>query len=160
MKKPESSDATTYRRTLIIGYGNTLRGDDGAGPAVVDWIEKQHWPDITTRTAHQLFPEMAEEMAHFERVIFIDASAEPHSTVRIFPVQETSDAVMAHHYSPGGLLRMARELYGANLVAQLITVPGHCFDSAAGISAATRAYIDRALHLIKEVLSQDTRRDR
>jgi len=30
--------------TLILGLGNSLRGDDGVGPAVIDWLDQQSLP--------------------------------------------------------------------------------------------------------------------
>lgn len=30
--------------TLILGLGNSLRGDDGVGPAVIEWLEQQVLP--------------------------------------------------------------------------------------------------------------------
>lgn len=31
-----------HKSTLILGCGNTLFGDDGFGPAVIEWLEKNH----------------------------------------------------------------------------------------------------------------------
>ncbi len=30
--------------TLILGLGNSLRGDDGVGPAVIEWLDRQVLP--------------------------------------------------------------------------------------------------------------------
>jgi hydrogenase maturation protease len=30
--------------TLILGLGNSLRGDDGVGPAVIEWLNQQDLP--------------------------------------------------------------------------------------------------------------------
>ena len=31
--------------TIILGLGNPLRGDDGVGPAVIEWLNQQDLPD-------------------------------------------------------------------------------------------------------------------
>ena len=60
---------------VVLGYGNTLRQDDGAGPAVADLLS-----DALTRaggtclSAHQLLPEHAAALAAALLVIFVDAS--------------------------------------------------------------------------------------
>ena len=30
--------------TLILGLGNALRGDDGIGPAVIEWLDQRALP--------------------------------------------------------------------------------------------------------------------
>ena len=35
---------TLYSATVILGLGNSLRGDDGVGPAVIEWLDQQELP--------------------------------------------------------------------------------------------------------------------
>ena len=69
-----------YRKsTLILGCGNTLFGDDGFGPAVIDYLEKHYEApkdvsvlDVGTGAREVLFTiALAEEKP--ERIIVIDA---------------------------------------------------------------------------------------
>lgn len=60
--------------TLIIGYGNPLRGDDGLGWHVAQRLAAvlpQHRARI--EVCHQLTPELAEPISRADLVIFIDA---------------------------------------------------------------------------------------
>ena len=58
---------------LVIGVGNTLRGDDGAGIRVVEQIRRS--PDAPEcLTVHQLTPELADTIRLHARVCFVDAS--------------------------------------------------------------------------------------
>jgi hydrogenase maturation protease len=59
--------------TLVIGYGNSLRGDDGVGPLVAEQVAEWNLPDVRSLSVHQLTPELASEMALAKTVIFIDA---------------------------------------------------------------------------------------
>lgn len=137
--------------TLVVGYGSTLRGDDGVGPAVAAWVEQQKWPGVAALVLHQLFPEVAEEIAKHDRVLFVDASAG--ETMRLVnePLKEASDRLMAHRCSPGALLRMARKLYGARTTGRLITIPAHNFGVTSEFSAETQHFIREAQTLLEKL---------
>ena len=63
-------------RCLILACGNTLREDDGVGPFLAQWAE-EHWRDdarVRVLCDHQWTPDMAEEIAAAETVIFVDCS--------------------------------------------------------------------------------------
>ena len=61
--------------TLIIGYGNALRGDDGAGYIVAELLrDRVHDPEIEIVSQHQLTPELMEPISRAAHVIFIDSS--------------------------------------------------------------------------------------
>lgn len=154
MKPPAPSEGTARPTTLVVGYGSTLRGDDGVGPAVAEWVSQQNWPDVEARAIHQLFPEVAEEIAKYDRVIFVDASAG--ETIRLVhtPLKEASDRLMAHRCSPGALLRMARELYGAHTVGQLITIPAFDFNINPAFSAQTQLFVKEAQELLERLCAK------
>lgn len=58
---------------LVLGYGNTLRSDDGVGYRVAAAVHRWHVPDVEGYTCHQLTPDLAAEIAPRQRVIFVDA---------------------------------------------------------------------------------------
>ncbi len=65
----------TRGSVLVIGYGNTLRGDDGAGCYVAERLcALNHEPGLKVLSLHQLTPELAQPVAEAGLVIFIDAS--------------------------------------------------------------------------------------
>ena len=57
---------------LVIGIGNTLRGDDGVGWWLAQRAERWR-PAVQVRVVQQLTPELAAELAPVNRVLFIDA---------------------------------------------------------------------------------------
>jgi hydrogenase maturation protease len=59
---------------VVIGYGNTLRGDDGAGPAVAQAIADRALPGVRSLAVPQLTPELAEIVAEANLVVFVDAA--------------------------------------------------------------------------------------
>jgi Ni,Fe-hydrogenase maturation factor len=62
-------------RTLCIAVGNPLRADDGVADRVLDLLE----PIVGAAflRAQQLVPELSEEIARAQNVIFIDADVNP-----------------------------------------------------------------------------------
>jgi Ni,Fe-hydrogenase maturation factor len=64
---------------LVIGYGNALRGDDGAGPCAArlfgERCAARPGNDGAPRVlvVHQLLPELVDDIAQAARVVFIDA---------------------------------------------------------------------------------------
>ena len=76
-------------KTLIIGYGNTLRQDDGVGRYLAEQIAEEQWPECQVLSVHQLTPELAASIAEVEQVIFIDAVLQPpgsSTTVEVIPL--------------------------------------------------------------------------
>ena len=68
----------TPYRCLILACGNTLRSDDGLGPRLAEWAEQQFLtePAVRVLSRQQWTPELAEDIAAAESVLFIDCSAE------------------------------------------------------------------------------------
>jgi hydrogenase maturation protease len=96
---------------LIIGYGNELRGDDGAGPRVAHAVAGWNRLDVRGVAVHQLTPELAPLLANHERVAFVDAAMNgPAGWRRLHPA--CGLAALGHMSDPGWLLALTRELYG------------------------------------------------
>ena len=63
-------------KSLIIGYGNPLRGDDGIGQAAAQAFADEAAGDgIDVVRCHQLMPELAEQLAAVDLAVFVDAGA-------------------------------------------------------------------------------------
>ena len=62
--------------TLIVGIGNVLRSDDGAGPRVIDKLRQLGFAstNVQLESFPQWLPEHALELATTRRLIVIDAS--------------------------------------------------------------------------------------
>jgi hydrogenase maturation protease len=130
---PARGDARMLKRehcaVLVIGYGNTLRMDDGVGPAIVEQLAET-FRGVTGAafvTVHQLMPELAEELSGAKRAVFVDASVEKAAgkvAIRRVSVQDgcPASAPLGHHASPEGLLALCSGLYGRAPVAWSIGV--------------------------------------
>lgn len=128
----------TPRRWLVLGYGNALRGDDGAGPELVARAAAWNLPGVTALAVPQLTPELAAHLAECDGVVFVDARAGGR-TVDLTPLRaEPRGGGPGHLGRPAALLALARAVYGATPAAWLLTVPAVEFGLGAKLSPVTR----------------------
>jgi hydrogenase maturation protease len=141
-------------RTLVIGYGNPSRRDDGAGLAVVNGLRErlgrpplvegedgfdELGSPVDTLFLQQLMPELAETLAQYDRIWFVDAHVgvipDP---VRRVPLTPSMDpALVSHHLKPEALLALAAQLYGRAPRGELFSVRGYDFNFGEGLSHET-----------------------
>jgi hydrogenase maturation protease len=116
---------------LVIGYGNPLRGDDGIGYYVAQALDERFRaePDVEVIAAQELTPEMAEDVARSEMVLFVDAAAagEPGTIRHALLVPDTGPGGFTHLLTPSTLLSAAGELYGDAPSAITLTLAGWSF---------------------------------
>jgi hydrogenase maturation protease len=127
--------ATTDRRSssLVIGYGNPLRSDDGVGYRVAQELRARLGnSEMEVIECLELAPEISDRIRHATLVIFVD------SAIDGFPGEvrnrrldgcsvADSSTALSHGRTPDALLALARNLYGASPEAHLFTVSGTLF---------------------------------
>jgi hydrogenase maturation protease len=157
-----NEDMKTGAQMLVIGYGNSLRSDDGAGVRVAEAVAAQGLPGVMALAVHQLTPELAERLADVELAVFVDARVGGDGLeAAISPVEPSSPLCPNGHLSdPRSLLALARWLYGHSPRAWLLTVPGVQFSIDAEISETAARGIDRAVERIAQMLEGGGPRDR
>ena len=123
-------------KTLVIGYGNESRRDDGIGRYVIEHLSKLHLPDIELQTAHQLEVELAETLTHFDRVIFVDAAipAAPTRIQRSVVTPTFQSHAVAHYLTPPDVLSLSETLYGHVPQATLFSIRGSDFNFGSELS--------------------------
>lgn len=141
-------------RTLIIGYGNPLRADDGLGWHAARLLaERIRRDDVDILTCHQLTPELAEDVSAADLVIFIDAACvgEP-GAFRCEDVRPdmSSSTDFTHHFDAPALLACAQVLYGSCPRAVLCSVAADSFDLTEDLSDAVQAALPT---LVRQVLA-------
>jgi hydrogenase maturation protease len=141
---------------LIIGYGNTLRGDDGAGRRLAEELAARNLPRVRTHSVHQLTPELAEEVAVCGAVIFIDACLGcSGDVVSLRPIAPGAPLARVDHVmSPQAVLAYARAAFGSSPKAWLLTIPSENFAVGDSLSAAARASVATALALIERFVDE------
>jgi hydrogenase maturation protease len=116
-------------RTLVLGYGNPGRQDDGLGPALANRIDGLGRPGLTTLDAYQLNIEDALDVAEHDVVWFVDAAKSGPSP---FCVSELTGArsleFTSHLVRPEAVLALARDGWGRTPRAFLLAIRGYRFE--------------------------------
>ncbi len=111
---------------LVIGYGNTLRTDDGVGRLAAERLADDPRLDgVRVISRHQLTPELALDVSGAALVVFVDAGNRPAAGIfTVEPIERTGRhaAPWSHHLDPSSLLDLTGELYGRVPDAFLISV--------------------------------------
>ena len=131
--------------TLILAYGNPLRGDDGIGPEAGERLRSIiQDSDVEIRTMHQLTPELMEPISRAERVIFIDAceGSVPGEISERAIEPSAAGTRFTHHAAAEALLAGALSLYGRAAEATMLTVEGAEFSLGSGLSPAVAHSLD------------------
>ena len=152
----------SLKRTLVLGFGNVYRRDDGVAFAVLNalrerlgcsplGIDDDGFDDlghpIDTVLLHQLVPELAEVAAPYDQLIFVDA----HVSAIEQPVRQEEleprfrSATVSHQLHPCTLLALVEQMRGGAPRGALISVRGYDFDFGEGLSEQTAALVPEAV---------------
>jgi hydrogenase maturation protease len=116
--------AAEAAKVLVIGYGNTLRGDDGVGPRVAEAVGHLGLPGVHTLICPLLTPELADPISRVGTVIFVDAAVDVQREVQWRALQpKESSQIMAHAADPRTMLALARDVFGRAPQAWWLTIP-------------------------------------
>ena len=137
-------------KVLVIGYGNTLRRDDGVGPFVTDHLEPS--PGLHVITSHQLTPELAEPVSQADLVVFVDARADLAAGEIVMEPLPPRGSTLIHRLDPGTLLQWSLKLYGRVPEAILIGIGAASFDLGEGLSPEVEQAAVKALRAIRKLL--------
>lgn len=137
---------------LVIGYGNDLRSDDGAGVRVAKILAARS-PQSQVIIARQLTPDLADDIATAAQVVFVDAYAARKNDAKL-RIDKISDdhpctaSALGHHGDPAGLMHLADELFGKTPDAWVVGIPAFSFAAGETISPETLRGISEAVALI------------
>jgi hydrogenase maturation protease len=147
---------TARSSVLVIGYGNTLRSDDGVGQRVALRVAAWERPGVTALAVHQLTPELAEPLAAASLAIFVDArSAEWGEGVEVSALAPAEErTTTAHASNVRELLALVRDVYGRAPRSWLVTVPATAFSVGDGLSAIAERGASDALERIAALAAQ------
>jgi hydrogenase maturation protease len=135
---------------LLLGIGNDLRGDDGAGPRVARALEGRVPWDV--RAVHGLTPEMADDLVEVDLALFVDAHADvalaqPVWTHHRVEAAAPGTPLLGHTLDVPALLALTAQLHGRAPRAATLSLPARDFslgetlspEAEAGVTAAVAA---------------------
>lgn len=160
-------------RTLVIGFGNPFRRDDGVGAAVanalLERLGREPLPplddgfdrlghDVDIIRMQQLVPELSETLADYDLVILVDAHIgscqEPVMEQQIEPSLRAP--LVMHQAKPSSVLALSAQMHGRAPETLLLSLRGHDFQFGEGLSAQTAALVPRAVHRIMDMVQVTT----
>jgi hydrogenase maturation protease len=114
------------KRIVVIGIGNSGRGDDGLGWKFAERVEELFHDRCDVEYRYQLQVEDAQLIEPYEAIIFVDATQEAHEGGFSFvPCEPSQDYFFSTHIqSPGAILSLANFLYGKTADAFLLSISG------------------------------------
>ena len=122
-----------------------MRSDDGVGLWLAEWAERRFkdQPGVRVLADHQWTPELAEDVACAESVLFIDCSlATAPGSVHLSSVEPAAagQGINTHHQNAAELLALANELYDSlPSNPQLLTIGAGSTELGEAFSAAVTA---------------------
>jgi hydrogenase maturation protease len=148
-----SKSENSTLQILVIGYGNTLRSDDGAGQVVAEAVAQWKLPNMRSLAVHQLTPELAEDLTTVDLAIFIDAyPAISEQDIKVSAIApHPASMSMGHSMHPQILLAIAQAIYNYHPQAWLIAIPGKSFELGTGFSSLTEQGINKAIATIEQL---------
>jgi hydrogenase maturation protease len=157
------------KKTLILGYGNLDRQDDGVAWHVLEkiaekidralpekiedtFIDLGENPDLYFQL--QLMPELADLIHDYERICFVDAhTGAIENDLNIQSVNvEFQNSPFTHHMTPETLLCFVDTMYKQVPEALLVSIRGYEFNFERSLSQATDELADQAADKIIEWL--------
>lgn len=161
-------------RTIVVGYGNIDRADDGVAYEVINALRQRlgqerlkegdtglenlgSSPDSIFLI--QLMPEIMEILIDYDQIIFVDAHAGANTNdLNCIPVTpEYVSSTFTHHMTPASLLAFMEVLYNREPAGHIVSLRGYDFDFKRIISASTKMLVPAAVEKILKLLRQTNR---
>jgi hydrogenase maturation protease len=137
---------------LVIGYGNTLRSDDGVGPRVAEAVAALKLPGVQTLICQQLSPEHAAPISQAQTVIFVDAAVDAPREVQFRPIEPGDTCqLMAHAADPRTMLALARDVFGHAPKAWWLTIPAVKLDFCEELTPEAQEGLTEAVDKIRSL---------
>ncbi|HET6461232.1 MAG TPA: hydrogenase maturation protease [Syntrophales bacterium] len=149
-------------RTLVIGFGNIDRADDGVAYHVINCLRrhlcqgKLHedetglegiGAEVDSIFLVQLTPELIDVVSLYDRIIFVDAhvyeNVDSLYCTSVSP--EFTPSTFTHHLTPATLLALLKSLLHREPAGHIVSIRGYNFDFHRNLSADTEALVEKAV---------------
>ncbi len=161
-------------RTLVIGYGNVHRADDGVAHHVVNALRKHLGQEAFAEDQTgleslgaerdsilltQLAPELIDILVDYDQIIFVDAHVRddmPDLYHEMVPLEYVISA-FTHHMTPAMLLALLKAIHHREPAGHIVSIRGRDFDFHDSLSASAQALVGPAVELIVGLLGEAKR---
>jgi hydrogenase maturation protease len=146
---------------LVVGYGNSLRSDDGVGWHAARLLATDpRLEGARVLGHHQLVPELAVDVSRASLVVLVDASAggDPGSlSVRRVRPRPPTPTTWSHHLDPETLAGLAEALYGVVPPMVLVSVAAGSLAEGDRLSVALERALPEVVEVIADVVTGQQR---
>lgn len=145
-------------QTLIYGYGNLGRQDDGLGillsQKLENWVSEQDLPGFEFENNYQLNIEDAATIANKDLVIFADASEEDIEDFCLSVVDGKRElSFTTHAASPGYIVKLCNDLFNTQPLVLLVHLKGYEWAFREGLSEKARDNLENAFRYLQTLLA-------
>lgn len=137
---------------LVIGYGNSLRSDDGIGIRIAETVADWQLPQVRSLAVAQLTPELAADLAIADLAIFVDAGRATERALEVRALEPEVSTISSHFSNPQALLSLTVAIYKTCPQAWWLIVPGLNFQLGDRLSSFAQEGVARSLIQIKKIL--------
>lgn len=140
------------RKILLLGIGNSGRGDDGLGWSFVEAITDGGYEFLDSEFRYQLQVEDADLIARYDTVIFVDASQDPlKEGFGIRPCVAVGQySFTSHALEPGAIVYLTNTLYHTFPDAYILAINGVEWELQCALSKEAEANLNAALGFFRE----------
>jgi hydrogenase maturation protease len=137
---------------LLVGIGNSGRGDDGLGWRFLDMTDSLGYDFLDLEYRYQLQVEDAELISGYDVVVFVDASHEKLGKgFGIMPCIAASHAFFSTHaQAPAAILHLANHLYNKFPKAYVLAISGEEWDLQTSLSTEAEKNLQAAIDFFME----------
>jgi hydrogenase maturation protease len=150
------------RKILLIGIGNSGRGDDGVGWRFVDAISDGLYDFLDCEYRYQLQVEDADLITGYDTVLFVDASLE--ALKEGFEVRPCTPkgqyTFTSHALEPSAVVHLTNTLYHKYPEAYVLAIAGVEWELHTGLSKEAEDNLNAALGFFKENILTAMQQDR
>lgn len=139
-------------RTLLIGIGNSSRGDDSLGWLFLNDLEKKDPAAFDLEYKYQLQVEDADLISKYDQVLFIDSTEEQIPDGFALRPCESADSFYfsSHIQSPEAVLYLSETLYPKSPKAFVMPITGYRWGLGDSVSPEALENLKKALDAFRE----------
>ncbi|MCK9612493.1 MAG: hydrogenase maturation protease [Bacteroidales bacterium] len=148
------------KKTLIYGYGNAGRQDDGLGERFInlmdEWIASENIQNLFTDCNYQLNIEDSATIAEYDTVIFVDASVadiEDYKLEKVEPNDATIEFTM-HAVSVSYVLDLCKKIYNKQPETFVLHIKAYEFEFIEELTPQAEKNLYAAFEFLKQYISK------
>lgn len=142
--------------TTIIGFGNSLRGEDGFGIDVISKLQEYKFENIKLISTFQLTPELCLQLQNSSKLFFVDAAYMLKCNYELIcSLEKRNQNLISHHISIETILTILKNLYSCNPSYEIISMATNNFDYIENKSNYFNAIEKTVKYILKTIDYED-----